>query len=206
MSESAPGVAGQAKMSFAKPFGLESESLSKLSDEQLMQLTCVGRHDAFTVLFDRFNHLVFSVAFRIVRDAGEAEEVVQAVFLNIYRAAANFDPRKGKLKAWLLQYAYHRAFQRRRHLAANRFYCWEKLEAAIEFDSSHALMGELPEVARLAEQMLAKLKPRQRTVIEMTYYEGLTAEEIADRLGESVHVIRHDLYRGVARMRKVFEV
>ena len=64
-----------------------------------------------------------------------------------------------------------------------------------------SLTGELPEIARFAEQMLGKLKPRQRAVLEMTYYEGLTAEEIASRLGETVHVVRHDLHRALRTLR-----
>lgn len=76
-------------MSRAQPFGLQSEDLCKLSDEELMQRAAVGCQDAITALFDRYHHLVFDVALRIVRDPGEAEEVVQTVFLDIYRAVAN---------------------------------------------------------------------------------------------------------------------
>jgi RNA polymerase sigma-70 factor (ECF subfamily) len=183
----------------------QPEDLSQLSDEGLIQYIIAGRHDALTVLFDRYHRLVFSVAVRIVRDPGEAEEVVQTVFLDIFRAAANFDPAKGILKVWILQYAYHRALHRKRHLVANHFYRWEDLESAIEMGSSRALSGELPEVLRLAEEMLEKLNPRRRKVVEMTYFEGLTAEEIAGRLGETVHAVRHDLHRGLAALRKVLE-
>lgn len=192
-------------MSLARRFELQFEDLNKLSDGELMQYVTTGCHDALTVLFDRYHHLVFSVAFRIVRDPGEAEEVVQTVFLEIFRAAANFDPRKGMLKVWILQHAYHRALNRKRNLVANHFYRWEALEAAIEISASRALSEDSHEIVRLAEQMLAKLKPRQRTVIEMTYYEGLTAEETAARLGESVHAVRHDLYRGLTGLRKIFK-
>jgi|ERR1700722_1991878 len=191
-------------MSFAKPLEFPSEDLSKLSDEELIHFVTTGRHDALTVLFDRYHRLVFSVAFRIVRDSGEAEEVVQTVFLDIFRAAADFDSRKGMLKVWVLQYAYHRALHRKRHLVANHFYRWEELETAIEVGSWCALPGEAPEIMHLAEEMLGKLKPRQRIVVEMTYYEGLTAEEIAGRLDESVHVVRHDLYRGLTALRTIF--
>lgn len=191
-------------MSFAKPLEFPSEDLSKLSDEELIHFVTTGRHDALTVLFDRYHRLVFSVAFRIVRDSGEAEEVVQTVFLDIFRAAADFDSRKGMLKVWVLQYAYHRALHRKRHLVANHFYRWEELETAIEAGSWCALPGEAPEIMYLAEEMLGKLKPRQRIVVEMTYYEGLTAEEIAGRLDESVHVVRHDLYRGLTALRTIF--
>jgi RNA polymerase sigma-70 factor (ECF subfamily) len=182
-----------------------SEDLTKLSDEQLIQKVAEGCQDALTVLFDRYHRLVFSVALRIVRDTGEAEEVVQTVFLDIFRAAANFDPSRGMLKVWILQYAYHRALHRKRHLVANHFYRWEELEAAIEVGMSRPLSSNVHDIVRLAEQMLAQLKPRQREVVEMTYYEGLTAEETAARLGESVHAVRHHLHRGLASLRTTFK-
>jgi RNA polymerase sigma-70 factor (ECF subfamily) len=186
-------------------YPVDSDSdISNLSDEKLMQFLKCGRQDALTILFDRYHHLVFSIALRIVRDPGEAEEVVQIVFLDIFRTAANFDSRKGILKGWLLQFAHHGALHRKRHLVANHFYRWEELEAVLESGASCPLAGESPEVMRLAEEMLGALKARQRAVVELTYYEGLTAEEIAERLGESVHAIRHDLYRGLAALRAVF--
>src|SRR5437867_1070100 len=152
-------------MSLTRPFELQSEDLFKLSDEELMQRVAVGAPDALTALFDRYHHLVFDVALRIVRDPGEAEEVVQTVFLDVYRAAANFDPRKGIPKVWILQYAYHRALHRKRHLVSNHFYRWEELESAMEVGVGRSLGGNVPEVARLAEQMLEKVKPRQRAVL-----------------------------------------
>jgi len=186
-------------------YPVDSDSdISDLSDEKLMQFLKCGRQDALTVLFDRYHRLVFSIALRIVRDPGEAEEVVQIVFLDIFRTAANFDSRKGILKGWLLQFAHHGALHRKRHLVANHFYRWEELEGVLESGASSPLASESPEVMRLAEEMLGKLKPRQRVVLELTYYEGLTAEEIADRVGESVHAIRHDLYRGLAALRARF--
>jgi hypothetical protein len=108
--------AGIFGMNVARPSGpLPSEDLRTLADEQLIQQIVAGNQDALAVLFDRYHRLVFDVAFRIVRDPGEAEEVVQTVFLDIYRAVANFDARKGIPKVWILQYAYHRALHRKRH-------------------------------------------------------------------------------------------
>jgi len=184
-----------------RPRGPVPGDLPQLSDEEIIQLVKDGSQDALTILFDRYHRLVFSVAFKIVRDPGEAEEVVQTVFLDIFRAAAKFDARKGMLRVWILQYAYHRALHRRRHLVANHFYRWEELEAAIEDGSSRALSNQGLEAMRLAEQILNQLKPRQRAVLELTYFEGLTAEEIATRLGESVHAVRHDLHRSLAALR-----
>ena len=185
---------------------VESDGLAKLSDEELMAELCAGQRDALTILYDRYHKLVFDVAARILRDGGEAEEVVQTVFLDIFRAVAKFDPAKGILKVWILQYAYHRALHRKRHLISNHFYRWENLEAAIEIGAKRALWGELPEATRLAAEILASLKPRQRRAIEMTYYEGLTAEEIARRLGESPHVVRHEIRRGLSALRGILRI
>src|SRR5262245_54069104 len=76
-----------------------------------------GHVDALAVLFDRYRRLVFTVAKRILRDPAEAEDLTQDVFIEIYRKANLFDPRKGCVKAWVLQYAYHRSFNRRRYLS-----------------------------------------------------------------------------------------
>jgi RNA polymerase sigma-70 factor (ECF subfamily) len=189
-------------MSVTNPRHLPLDDFSRLPDNELMPLVASGRQDALTVVFDRYHRLVYSVAVRIVRDSGEAEEVVQTVFLDVFRAAANFDPLKGMLKVWILQYAYHRALHRKRHLVANHFYRWEEIEAAIEIGSHRAPSATYPETARLAEEMLGQLRPRQRKVMELTYFEGLTAEEIAGKLNQTTHAVRHDLHRGLAALRK----
>jgi|SRR5580700_1356300 RNA polymerase sigma-70 factor (ECF subfamily) len=108
-------------MRLAKPLGLISDGLAKLSDEELLRHVRFGRQDVLAVLFDRYHRLVFEVAVRIVRDPGEAEDVVQIVFLDIFRAMASFDSHQGILKVWHLQYAYHRALHRKRHLVSNNW-------------------------------------------------------------------------------------
>jgi RNA polymerase sigma-70 factor (ECF subfamily) len=62
----------------------------------------------------------------------------------------------------------------------------------------------LPEMSLLVEQVLSTLQPRQRRTIELVYYEGLTAEEVSKRTGETVRVVRHNLYRGLEKLRKAF--
>ncbi len=176
--------------------------LNEQTDEQLADSLREGQQDALTVLFDRYHRLVYSVALPIVRDPGEAEEVVQTVFLDSFRALASFDPRRGRLKVWLLQYAYHRAMNRKRDLAAQRFYQWVDLEGAAEEPALRWSPAEAAEAARWMEQLLVKVGPRRREILQMTYVEGLTAEEIAIRLGQSVNVVRHDLYRGLASLRQ----
>jgi RNA polymerase sigma-70 factor (ECF subfamily) len=146
--------------------------------------------------------LVFGVALRIVADSGEAEEVVQTVFLDIFRALANFDRRKGTLRTWLLQCAYGRALNRRRHLAANHFYDSTSLPADTLCPLFSSIDADYAELSRFMEELLAVVSPRRRAVVELTYFEGLSAGEIAGRLAVSVDVVRHELYRGLAKLRQ----
>src|SRR5271155_3365888 len=89
--------------------------LQEISDDALVGQVLARNHDAFAVIVDRYQRLVFSVAVRIVKDEGEAEDVVQIVFLDIFRKVAQFDPARGTLKVWILQCAYHRSLNRREH-------------------------------------------------------------------------------------------
>lgn len=186
---------------------LSPARLRFLTDEDLMQALRMGCNDALAVLFERHSPLVFRIARAILRDDGEAEETVQKVFLDIFRAASQFNPDRGTFKTWLLQYAYHRSIDRRQHLQSNRFYSRDELDELMPSElfngPGHLLCLPPQEVVCLVEQVLATLETRQRRVIELTYFLGLTAEEIAKKTGDSASSVRHNLYRGLAKLRTV---
>src|SRR5215472_10782682 len=102
--------------------------LQEADDLELVRQLVSGNDDAFAVFVDHYQRLVFSVAIRIVKDEGEAEEVVQIVFLDIFRKVATFDPSRGTLKMWVLQYAYSRSVNRRRQLESQHFYSSVELD------------------------------------------------------------------------------
>lgn len=164
-----------------------------------------GQSDSLAVLFDRYQKLVLSIALRIVRDPGEAEDVTQTVFLDIYRAVAQFDSHKGNTKVWLMQYAYHRALNRRQHLQSREFYKNTELgEEELETRpvESRATFGlSSTEAKALVRQSMNALSDAQKTVIEMACYEGLSMREIADRTGDSFVNVRHHYYRGLQKLR-----
>lgn len=105
-----------------EPCRLSLEQLSRLPDQDLLQHLRSRHGDALAVLFTRYHRLILSVAFKILRDPAEAEDVMQSVFLEIYKAAGQFDPSRGTVKVWLLQYAYHRSLSRREYLRVRGFY------------------------------------------------------------------------------------
>ena len=178
--------------------------LKLLADDQLMVELQDGVNDALAVLFERYQRLVFSIALKIVRDRGEAEDVTQNVFLEIYRSVAQFDPAKGKLKVWLLQFAYHRAFNRKKYLDTRNFYSQESTEVidSVSFGEYSTSTKYAPaELERLLQQGLATLGEPQKRVIELASYDGLSMSEIADKTGDSLSNVRHHYYRGLQKLR-----
>jgi RNA polymerase sigma-70 factor, ECF subfamily len=178
-----------------------------LSDEALAGELQSGNADALTVLFERHASSLFRIARRILRNDAEAEDAVQQTFLDIFRSIQQFDPEQGGFKTWLLLFAYQRISNCRRSLAANRFFDTDPFDEVLPavFPLTERSLGySLPEMSVLVEQVLSVLQPRQRRTIELVYYEGLTAEEVSKRTGESVRVVRHNLYRGLEKLRKAF--
>ena len=175
------------------------------SDEELAAQLQAGHAEALSVLFKRHNRLIFGIARRVLGNAAEAEDAVQQTFLDVFRSIHQFKPEKGDFKAWLLMFAYHRSFNIRRALCARRFFDTDSMnEAVLDFPAqvSGPQGFSYAEMRVLIEQVLLSVPPRERRAIELVYYDGLTAEEVSARTGETVRVVRHNLYRGLDKIRK----
>jgi RNA polymerase sigma-70 factor, ECF subfamily len=175
------------------------------SDEALVEHLQSGRADALTVFFERHSPLLFAIARRILRNRAEAEDAVQQIFLDVFRSIQQFDPNKGEFKTWLLMFGYQRILNCRRRLVSRRFFdtgSFDELLQDLPACSERPVGYSPAEASVLVEQALSHLQPRQRRTIELIYYEGLTADEVSVCTGETVRVVRHNLYRGLEKLRK----
>ena len=186
-------------------YPFRKDAVGQLSDGELVRLLLAGNQDAMAVIFDRYYRLVMSVALRIIHDVGEAEDVVQTVFTDFYQRAELFDEAKGNLKGWLLQYTYGRSFNQKRKLKNHSFYEQVDLE---EMDveqrknrSERVADLESQDAMRLVEQILPQLTEKQRSVIELVFFEGMKLSEVAARTGESPGNVHHAYYRGIDKLR-----
>jgi RNA polymerase sigma-70 factor (ECF subfamily) len=177
--------------------------LHKLSDEHIMLDVQQGKGDAFAVLFERYYRLVLVTALKIVRDAGEAEDVTQNVFLEVYRTAKMFDPARGSLKVWLLQYAYHRSINRRNYLVLRQFYQRPDLDEVSAWEAGTPPIPHIPvqEITQLVDQALGALNGPQRRTIQQVFFDGMTLKEVAEQNHESFSNVRNHYYRGLSRLR-----
>lgn len=184
---------------------LSGAVLDKLSDEELFACLKAGHHDALAILFRRYHLTVLKIARNILRDAGEAEDLTQAVFLELLQTAAQFDPAKGTSKRWIIRYAYHRSLNRKQYLNARAFYDQEEVEGCKALESAPtpiATMGLADhEAKRLIQEALLTLNEAQRRILTQVFFDGLAMSEIASRHRESLASVRHHYYRGLQKLR-----
>jgi RNA polymerase sigma-70 factor (ECF subfamily) len=184
-------------------------SNSDVRDEILLEGICKNDREMLSTLFRRYAPMVRTVAERILRDPAEAEDLVQEVFLFVFRKARLFDPTRGSARSWLVQVSYHRAFDRRRHLASRRVYSNLELEEAILHVQEPAMLSASYDdtiEAALGRDALRRmddaLSDVQRQVIRLHFFDGYTVQEIAAILGQSPGNIRNHYYRALDKMRR----
>lgn len=177
-----------------------------LGDCELMARLAAGDEDAAVVLTERHGAYVLKISLAILKDRGEAQDIVQESFLQLYRTAAHFDCRKGSFSAWLFRIASHAALDRKAYLQSRRFYKGLDIQKAEEesHGQSHEWLHLAPqEQVHLMDELLPMLKPAQRRAIELKFFEGLTADQAAIQTGESSSSFENNLYRGLKQLRNL---
>jgi RNA polymerase sigma-70 factor (ECF subfamily) len=172
------------------------------SDAQLIAEMHSTNSDALGVLFRQYARLIYRVAVDILRDTGEAEDVTQEVFLEVYRKAHLYDPARGSVRVWLLQYAYHRSLRRKDALRRRAAYRGESLDEVEGLGQGYRRELTRDECRWVIRAGLAQLPDRQRATLELACFEELSLRDVAERLRVSLGCARHYYYRGLARLRE----
>jgi RNA polymerase sigma-70 factor, ECF subfamily len=180
-----------------------STILSRLADEELMQLVRENDAAAFAVVYERHATAAFSLAFRMCGKRGIAEDVVQEAFLSLWRSGAQYDGARGSVRAWVLGIVHHRAIDAlRRGVVQDRVRVSDEgIEEQLEApESTEREVGRRDE-AREIRAVLGELPPEQSRVIELAYYGGFTHLEIAAMLDAPVGTIKGRMRLGLQKMR-----
>jgi RNA polymerase sigma-70 factor, ECF subfamily len=179
-----------------------------MMNEQERDLQCIlrlqaGDQRALGELYDRYTPLLYPVALRILRSASDAEDVLQEAWLQVWKRVVTYDPRRGTVAAWLLTVTRSRALDRYRSLSSRK-----RAENEENFEpqqpapgpSNMSLHNELHDRVQNA---LDALQPKQREVLEIAYFEGLSQSEIADRLGAPLGTVKSWTRQGLMRLREL---
>jgi len=195
-----PGDAGAADDTLVSP--------QESPDEALLERVSSGDTEALAFLFRRYARLVHTVAYRILRDAAEADDLLQDVFLFIHRKCGTFDSSKCSARSWIVQMTYHRAIDRRRYLQSRHFYTQVDLNGATERPDPRwetagtgAFASDLVGNTTI-QGLLDGLTEDQRNTLSLHFFDGCTFAEIAAKLDQSLGNIRNHYYRGLEKLRK----
>ena len=151
-------------------------------------------------LYDRYSSIVYSIALRVLGDTGAAEDVLQEVFLQLWRNPGVFDSSRGNMAAWLAVIARNRAIDSLRKRRPET----DIAEVVVSVEPD--LAGDM-ERARAMEKIrdvLGDMPAAQRSALEMAYFEGLTHTEIAARTGEPLGTVKTRIRAGLLSLRKAF--
>ncbi len=174
--------------------------VSSADDDALMSAVRSGDELAMGALYDRYSGIVYSVGLRVLGDTGAAEDILQDVFMQLWRNPDIFDPKRGSLGPWLAVITRNRAIDlvRKRH---------PETDITDVVVSVHPDMIGSADRGRAIEKVrgaLNSMPPAQRNVLEMAYFDGLTHTEIAAKTGEPLGTIKTRIRAGLSSLRKVF--
>lgn len=176
-----------------------TDTNAAISDLALVTAIRTGDQGAMAALYDRYSSIVYSVALRVLQDTGAAEDVLQDIFMQLWRNPGAFDASRGNMAAWLAVISRHRAIDAlRRRKPEDDF---ENVVVSVEPDM--ASDADRSRAMRKVREAFESMALPQRSALEMAYFEGLTHAEIAEKTGEPLGTIKTRIRNGLLSLRKV---
>ena len=204
-SSSAPYTSEGAKRESVLLGILNSTSQREVPPEATLPERLIHKDvKAFEQLYDLHSRTVYSLVRRIIQQSSTAEEVVQDVFLQLWRNAAQYDSEKGPFVPWLLTLARNRALDHLR-LKSERQRRREDLTEVMPPLAIAPGYEEILDQKRRAEcvqALMGSLHPRQKQAIELAYFEGLSHSEIAEALKEPLGSVKSWIRNGLQRLKE----
>lgn len=153
-------------------------------------------------LYDRYSSVVYAVALRVLGDTGVAEDVLQDVFMQLWRNPGMFDSSRGNLAPWLAVITRNRAIDQLRKRRPETDI--EDVVVSVEPDLSGE--AERSQAMEKVRGVLGNMPASQRNALEMAYFEGLSHTEISEKTGEPLGTIKTRIRAGLTTLRKAFQL
>src|SRR5271168_1265552 len=206
MPEKTPNPIGQPERSTSRDASQQNRMADGTTapvtdDGTLLQRVRQGDQSAMAEVFDRYGRAVYSVALRILKDTGHAEDVMQEIFFQVWRNSDSFVQGRGSLGAWLVVVARNRSIDmlRRRKPtdSVDDVVLASKYNLASEAERS-ALMEKV-------QNILKGLPAEQQRSMELAFFEGLSHSEIAERTGDPLGTVKTRIRLALITLRKAFQ-
>jgi RNA polymerase sigma-70 factor, ECF subfamily len=171
-----------------------------LTDASILSAIHSGDEKGMAALYDQYSAVVYSVALRVLGDTGAAEDVLQEVFMQLWRNPRLFDPSRGRLGPWLAVIARHRAIDGLRKRRPET----DIADVAVSVEVDMAGDAERARAMEKVREALGSMPSAQRQALEMAYFEGLSHSEISAKTGEPLGTIKTRIRSGLLALRKAF--
>ena len=166
-------------------------------DMRLVARVRAGDQQALSQLYDRYSGVVYGVALRILQDTGAAEDILQDVFLQLWRRPDAFDSSRGSLTAWLAVIARHRSIDRLRRRRPET----DIAECVIAGGDDPRDETERALVIEKVRGVMNEMGAEQRAAMEMAFFQGLTHTEIAEKTGQPLGTVKTRIRSGLQLLR-----
>ncbi|HKR01912.1 MAG TPA: sigma-70 family RNA polymerase sigma factor [Pyrinomonadaceae bacterium] len=176
---------------------------AQTTDVEILRAVAGGDEQALAALYDRYRLILFGLILRILHSQPEAEDVLQEVFLQVWRRASDFDETRGRPFTWLVTLARSRAIDRLRSTSARDRTAQEAARAVPDSISDAADDAVRSEQGAIVRGALDQLPEEQRRTLLLAYFEGLTQSEIAERLGAPLGTIKTRMRSGMIKLREL---
>jgi RNA polymerase sigma-70 factor (ECF subfamily) len=198
-------MASSSDVNGREPDRCSMADLGDVRDADLFRRIASGDEEAFRALFRRYAPTALALARRIVRQQNLAEEVMQEVFLSLWREGDRFDARRGTARAWVMGMVHKRAVDAVRREESQRRRADEASVPEAVDDPADEVAEDLdrPHERRAVRAALDTLPPDQRQVIELMYFDGLSQTRIAERLSLPLGTVKSRARLAMRRLRGV---
>lgn len=200
-------IDGEELVSAGRLNRFDAESPSLLSDQALLKAIASGAVWAMESLYQRYSRSLYSLVYRMVANQQVAEELLQDVFLAVWRSAASYSPQISTVRNWLFSITHHRTIDYLRRLRCQST-IQEVLLEEIELHESITSPDTWDEAWRSVKSShvqaaLMKIPPEQRLVIELAYFQGYTHTEIAEGMQIPLGTVKGRMRLGLTHLKRV---
>jgi RNA polymerase sigma-70 factor (ECF subfamily) len=190
---------------------LNKQHFNQAADEEkaLMQRVATGDEAAFEALYDRYSGLLYSTIISIIKHPPEAQDVLQEIFVHIWKQAKNFDSERGNVYSWFITITRNRAIDRLRSKGYKvRQYETSDDAEMLEIADPHFSPLDAMSIAErqsLIQTALTRIPAEQRDALHLAYFQGYTQVEIADLLQIPLGTIKTRMRQGLIKLHSILQ-